>query len=128
MAGRQASKNCVVVVQNGIGEAARGSAQQKKQLAGPEKNVQQAPALQIADVVAMQRHIESPPRALFDERAQRSEIKIHAPHFLAARIDTLQIFVAEFDEMVQSKILLSQGSYRSPFTKIHCADLVLIHR
>jgi hypothetical protein len=128
MARRQASEERVVLLQNGIRESARGSAQQKEKFTGPQKNVQQAAALQIVDVIAMQRHIKRAPRALFDECAPRSGIQIHAPDFLAARINALQIFVAKFDEVVQAKILLSQRSHSGFFTKIHCTDLVLIHR
>ena len=127
MAGGESSEQGIVLLQNRIHETASGNAQKKKKFAGPQKNVQQAAALQIINVLAVQGHIQSLPRALLDERPQRSEIEIRAIHLLAAGINTLQIFVAEIDEVVQAKILLSQGSHSSPFTKIHCADLVLKH-
>jgi hypothetical protein len=97
-----------MLLQNRIRETARWSAQQKKEFASPEKNIQQAAALQIIKVVAAQGRIESLSRALLDERSQRSTIEIHATRLLAAGINTLQIFVAEIDEVVQAKILLSQ--------------------
>jgi hypothetical protein len=127
MASSQACEHGIVLFQNRIHETASGNAQQKKKFAGPQKNVQQAASLKIIDVVAVQGHIQSLPRALLDERPQRSEIEIRAIHLLAAGINTSQIFVAEIDEVVQTKILLSQGSHSSPFTKIHCADLVFKH-
>ena len=60
MAGSEASGNEVVLLQNGIRESAPGSTQQKKEFAGPQKNVQQAAALQIVDVFAVQGYVKSP--------------------------------------------------------------------
>ena len=74
MAGSQASEHGVVLLQNGIRETARGSAQQKKKFSGPQKNVQQPAALQIVDVLAVQSRVESPPGALFNECSQSREV------------------------------------------------------
>ena len=108
VAGGQASEKRVVFLQKGIREAARGNTQQEEKLAGPQKNVQQAAALQIVDVFAVQSDIQSPPRTLLDECPQRGEIETHAAQLLAPGIDALQIVVAELDEVIQAKILLSQ--------------------
>jgi len=97
-----------VFLGKGIRETAAGSAQQEKELAGPEQNVQQPSTLQIIDVFAMQGYVQSSPRALFYERAQSRKLEGQAPNFLGSRIDSLQVFVAEIDEVVQAKILLSQ--------------------
>ena len=104
----QASEKGVVFLQEGIREATRGNAQQEEKLAGPQKNVQQAAALQIVDIFAMQSDFQSSPRTLLDECPQRSQIETHPPQLLAPGIDALQIVVAEFDEVIQAKILLSQ--------------------
>jgi hypothetical protein len=108
MAGDQASVNEVVFLQDGIRETARRGAQQKKKFASPEQNVQQAAALQVIDVPAMQGHIQRPARALLDEGPQGRELHRQTTLSLAPGIDSLQIFVAEFYEVVQAKILLSK--------------------
>jgi hypothetical protein len=107
-ASSETSERSVMLFLNGICETARWGVQQKKEFASPQKNIQQAAALQIINVVAVQGRIQSASRALLDERPQRSTIEIHAAHLLAAGINSLQIFVAEIDEVVQAKILLSQ--------------------
>jgi hypothetical protein len=108
MARSQAGKHAIVLFQKGIRETACWGAQQKKKFAGPQKNVQQTAALQIVDIFTVQGHVQRPPRTLLNEGPQRGEIERHASGLLAPGIDTLQIFVAEFYEMVQAKILLSQ--------------------
>lgn len=128
MAGDQASVNEVVFLQDGIRETARGGAQQQKEFAGPEQNVQEAAALQIVDGLIMQGHIQCPARALLDEGPQGREVHRQTARLLAPGIDSLQTFVAEFYEVIQAKILLSKCSHTSPFTKIHCADLFVQHR
>ncbi|MGB2642709.1 MAG: hypothetical protein WBG02_03115 [Candidatus Acidiferrum sp.] len=95
-------------LKNGVHETALGSAQQKKKLARPKKNVEQPSALQIIDLFAVQGDIERPSRALFDKCAQRRKFEWQAPDLLRAWIDALQILVAQIDEMVQAKVLLSQ--------------------
>ncbi len=108
MAGGQPREQGVVLLQERIREAAPGSAQQKKQFAGPEKNVQQASALQVVDVLAVQCYFKSPPRTLLDECPQIREVERNASDSLGPWIDALQIFVTEIDEVIQAKILLSQ--------------------
>ncbi|MFI5093535.1 MAG: hypothetical protein ACHQIK_08840 [Candidatus Acidiferrales bacterium] len=108
MAGSEASGKQVVLLQNGIRESAPGSTQQKKEFAGPQKNVQQAAALQIVDVFAVQGYVKSPSRALFDKGPEVREVERHASDLLGSGVDSLQVFVAEIDEVIQAKILLSQ--------------------
>jgi len=108
MARGQPRQNGIVLLQNRIRKATRGNPQQKKKFAGPKKNIQQAAALKITDVFGMQSHVQRSRRAFLDERPQGRKIKRQAPRFLAPGIDALQIFVAEFDEVVQAKILLSK--------------------
>ena len=128
MAGDQARVNKVGFLQDGIRETARGSAQQKEEFAGPKQNVQQAAALQVVDVLALQGHIQGPARTLLDEGSQGGEVHRQTTLSLSPGVDSLQIFVAEFYEVIQAKILLSKGSHTSPFTKIHCADTFIRHR
>jgi hypothetical protein len=108
MTGDQASVNEVVFLQDGIRESARGSAQQKEKFASPKQNVQQAAALQIVDGLIMQGHIQRPARTLLDEGPQGREVHRQTTRLLAPGIDSLQIFVAKFYEVVQAKILLSK--------------------
>lgn len=108
MAGSQASENGVVLLQNGLRETARGGAQQKKKFAGPQQDVQQAAPLQIVEVFAMQGDIQSSPGTFFNERPQGREVDRDTSRLLASWIDALQVFVAEINEVVQAKILLSQ--------------------
>ncbi|MGH9743087.1 MAG: hypothetical protein ACRD51_12150, partial [Candidatus Acidiferrum sp.] len=108
-----------------IRKTAPGSSQQKEQLAGPQKNVQETAALQIVDILAAQGYVQRSPRAFLDERTQGRELKLDAPDFLCSGIDSLQVFVAQFDEVIQAKILLCQRCHSGLFTKIHSTDSVL---
>src|SRR5690348_8460675 len=88
------------------------SAQQEKKFAGPEQNVQQAPTLQIGEVLALQANVQRFARAFLDERAHRRQCDRIFADFLPARIHTFQFAVATREKMIQTKSLLIQGSNR----------------
>ena len=110
-----------------IRKAGTGRAQKNEKFSGPQQNVQQAPALQIAEFRGAQAHVESLMRALLHERAHLRELRGFRRHTMSARIHAVQLFVAAPDKVIQAKILLSQGSNRVPCTRIHTALSVRQH-
>lgn len=108
LAGGQPGENGVGFLQEGICKTAPWSAQEEEEFAGPEKNVQQAAALEIIHVIAVQGDVQGPPRAFLDKGPQGRQIQRHSPKLLGTWIDSLQVFIAKFYEVVQAKILLSQ--------------------
>ncbi len=61
MAGGEAGETWILLEPERIGETAPGSAQEQKELTGPEKNVQQPAALQVVHVFALQSHVQRSP-------------------------------------------------------------------
>jgi len=100
MPGGQTGENGVVFLQNGIRETARRGAQQKKKFTCPQQDVQQAATLKIVEVFAMQGNIQSSPGTFFYERTESSEVERETARALASRVDALQVFVTELNEVV----------------------------
>ncbi len=88
-----------------------GSAQQEEQLAGPEKNVQQASALEIAQIFGLQTDVERFARAFFNERAHGREVDRVFAKLLATRIDGFETCVTALEKMIQAKSLLIFSSH-----------------
>jgi hypothetical protein len=105
-----------------------GGAQEEKEFPGPEQDVQQTPALQITQVLAVKADVQRFPRALLDERAHGGGIQGFRTEPAAARIQTFEPFIAPQKKVVQAKILVIQGSNRSARTRIHNAVSFSIFR
>ena len=99
-----------------IAQSHAGGAQNQEELAGPEQNVQQAGALMIREILALEADFESLMGAFLDEGAHGSEVYALFAGFLAARIHGLQLRVAAKEEMIQAKSLLIQGNSRGAVT------------
>src|SRR6202790_768861 len=91
MASSEASEDGPVLLQKRIRETSCGSPQQEKKFASPQKNVQQATALQIVEVFTMQGHIQGLPGTLLDKRPQRRQIERHAADPLAPRSEERRV-------------------------------------
>jgi hypothetical protein len=77
--------------------------------------------------LAVDSNLQGAARALFDKSAKRRKFERDAERIFAARVDALQILVAQFDEMIDAKILLRQGGNRVPVTKVHGTVFVQQH-
>jgi hypothetical protein len=78
---------------HGFGESEPRCPQQKKQLSGPEQNVQQTPSLQIVQVFALEAQVESLAGTLFSESTHRGQVDGLGAEFAAPGIQTLELFV-----------------------------------
>jgi|SRR5579859_4099487 len=127
MAGGEACQDGIVLGKQGVGECVFRSANQEKQLSCPEKDIEQSAALEVVQFLAAHGNLQSSARALFDEGAKHRQLEREAAGIFAPRVDALQILVAQFDEMIDAKILLRQGSDSEPVTKVHGTDFVRQH-
>lgn len=127
MAGREAREDGVVFFPKAVGKNVFRGAQKNKQLASPEQNVEEPAALKIIKIRATNCNFKGPAGAFLDESAKRRQFEGHTAWIGTTRVDALEVLVAQLDEMVDAKILLSQLSGRRAFTKIHRTDSVLRH-
>jgi hypothetical protein len=104
-----------------FGERQPWGPQQKEEFPGPEQDVQKPPALQIAQVLAMEADVECLPGALLDKGSHGSRIEGFRAEPAAPGIQVLKLFIATQQEVVQAKILLIQCSNRGARTRIHMA-------
>ena len=124
---------------------ARG-AEQEKQLAGPKQNVEQASALEIAEIFGLQADVERFARAFFHEGAHAGKVDGIFAKLLAARIDGFETCVTALEKMVQAKSLVifrfhspygegsNRGAIASAFAAVsvrklcnHLAQLLYLH-
>jgi hypothetical protein len=111
-----------------IGKSFSRGPQKDKQFAGPKQNIQQPASFQITQALALEAKIEGLAGALFDERSQGSHFLGLQTTLPASRINALELLVASEQVVTQAKILLSKGSNRRPFTRIHSTVPVPKHR
>jgi hypothetical protein len=93
---------------HGLGDSEAWDAQEDEEFAGPEQNIEQAAALEIAQVLRLEADVEGFSRAFLDEGAHGSEVDGIGGKFAAAGINALQLFVAAEQEMVQAESLVIQ--------------------
>ena len=105
---------------DGIGRVDARGAQENEEFAGPEQNVQQAPALKIREFFGMQADVQSLARTFLDERAHGREIRGSRREPPAAGIHGFEFLVAVVQEVVQAKILFIQRNNRGAATR-NCA-------
>jgi hypothetical protein len=111
-----------------LGEGEAWGAQQEEEFAGPEQNVQQTAALQIAQVLRLEADVEGFSRAFLDEGAHGGQVDGFNAEFAAAGINALESFIAAQKEMVQAESLAIQCSNRGPATSTHLAVSFPSHR
>ena len=106
---------------------ARGS-KQEEQFTRPEQNVQQASALEIAQVFRLQADVERLSRAFLDEGTRRDQVERLSAGLAAPRINALKPFITTQQEVVQAEILVIQCSNRGASTRTHAAVSFPKHR
>ena len=111
-----------------MGESEARGAQQDEEFAGPEQNVEQASALEIAQVFRVEARVEGFSRALLDEGAHGGRVDGFGGKPAAARVDVFQFFVTARQEVVQAESLAIQRCNRGAATRTHPAVSLPPHR
>ena len=111
-----------------LGEGEARGAQQEEEFTGPEQNVQQAAALEIAQVFRLQADVEGFSRAFLDEGAHGRQVDGFGGELAAAGIKALEPFITAQQEVVQAESLAIQCSNRGAATRTHAAVTCPKHR
>ena len=104
-----------------MGEGEAWGSQQQEKLTGPEQNIQQATALEIAQVLRLQADVERLSRAFLDEGSHGTHVEKLNAELAAPRIKALKPFITAHQEVVQAENLVIQCSNRGAATRTHPA-------
>ena len=99
-----------------MGEGEAWGPQQQEQFTGPEQNIQQASALEIAQVLRLQADVKRLSRAFLDEGSHRDHVDGFSTELAAPRIKAVKPFVTTHQEVVQAERLVTQCSNRGAST------------
>ena len=107
LAGGEAREDGVVLFEKAVRKNVLRGAQENKQLASPEQDIEEPAPLKIIKIRAAKGNFKGAAGAFLNQSAQRRQFERHAVRVVTTRVDALEVFVAELDEMVDAKILLS---------------------
>jgi hypothetical protein len=93
---------------DGLGKGEAWDAKQEEEFASPEQNIEQASALEIAQVLRLQADVEGLSRALLDESAHGGQVDGLGGELAAAGIKALKPLIATLQEVVQAESLVIQ--------------------
>lgn len=102
-----------------MGDGKAWDAQKEEELASPEQDVEQAAALEIAQVLRLKADVEGFAGAFFDESAHGGEVHGFGGELAAARIDAVEFFVTTLEEMIQAESLVIQRCNCGAATRTH---------
>jgi len=86
-------------------EGEPGGSQEKKELAGPEQNIQKAAPFEIIKNLGMETDVERLAGTLFDESPHGSQVDGLRAEAAAAGVQALEVLIAREQEMLEAQIL-----------------------
>ena len=125
---RRAGRKPIVSGSYRLGERDPRRTQQEKQFASPKQNIQQAPALQIAQVLRLQADVQCLSRAFLDEGSHGGQVDGFSAELAPPRVKAFQLFITAQQKMVQAESLAIQCCNRGAATRTHPAVSLPNHR
>jgi hypothetical protein len=113
---------------HGLREGEARDAQKEKEFAGPEQDIEQAAALEIAQVFRLEADVESFSGAFLDEGAHGGDVEGFGVELAAAGINALELFVTAEQKVVQAESLVIQRCNCGAATRTHLADSLPMQR